>query len=957
MQDFDEQRTVDHHHRHDEGAEMYDQELSPSRSLPGQPAPPGDPSGGNKNEGRRRFLTGGSPSMNKLHAEARARTDAQNSVTTRMSIREAELTDNEEGWLVVAMEECPQFTKAEIRNIRALFETYARVSAEGQKMVLNQDALSEILFDSMKLMFKEIDVDGSGTLDRSEVSQLVGKLNRPMSTEELDEVMSQLDEDGDGCCDFNEFKEWNQKDTAAELNDMFAQVDDDFSGEIDWPEFVTALAKNVLHIDSRTSVSIVKDDSQPREAVVLVRCALESVRQDIRAIYGSASYGKPRLQVQTEEEREAANRCCFFRPEGTGWGVQFRKAWDITQVGVLLYVAIMVPLRIGFRLDPLTPCDAMFWLELCVDIYFWFDIVLNFRTAYRDDSTGHALLVVDLKLIRNKYLKSWFSVDIVSCLPITYVDLLLGSGTCGGNRQSTDIKILKVLRLMRIAKLLRLARIKRLIERLEDEYEGIAQVTRMTKIVMSIIFTAHFVACFWFFVGSCEIDQHDKCVLSMGNGTSILHSNDVWTPHAFERVCCEDAHTRGKNFGWVHFRDWTQDTPLTTAYLDAFYYSVTTLTTVGYGDRIPTTNIEILFAIVAELAGCVIFGIVAGSLGSLAMSTTMSEREKKYQREQLREFLRAKGIGSQQQHQVLEQMENWWQKKSVFDERQLLDKLPPKHRKELLMKMYRPSIMNSPLLKGVDDGILTKLCIQMRPYAAISGDVVVQEGEVGEEMFMVVSGIIKLKSTRYPLYQKRTWSDGAFFGELSILGLGGGVQKNRHVYSVESVGDSDMTFLTMAGLKQLFAHKLSAVGKSNHFDDDDCPTLEDRMRDLAIQRATRFGHFADTVANAQDVEKDAVTSPTNVATVQSTTSMVQTHSMGSPVPQSSDSPPLGISAELRGLKTLSEDVRLLSERMTAETHQLRLCAHPDAHASYVAFFYSNVFSVAADLWMKPIKRC
>jgi hypothetical protein len=40
-----------------------------------------------------------------------------------------------------------------------------------------------------------------------------------------------------------------------------------------------------------------------------------------------------------------------------------------------------------------------------------------------------------------------------------------------------------------------------------------------------------------------------------------------------------------------------------------------------------------------------------------------------------------------------------WARKSVFDERYLLERLPPKHKKQLLMKMYRPSLVHSPLLK------------------------------------------------------------------------------------------------------------------------------------------------------------------------------------------------------------------------------------------------------------------
>ena len=64
---------------------------------------------------------------------------------------------------------------------------------------------------------------------------------------------------------------------------------------------------------------------------------------------------------------------------------------------------------------------------------------------------------------------------------------------------------------------------------------------------------------------------------------------------------------------------WPSDVSYAQRYLDAFYYSVTTLTTVGYGDRTPATSAEKVFSIVAELAGCVIFGIIAGSLGALAM--------------------------------------------------------------------------------------------------------------------------------------------------------------------------------------------------------------------------------------------------------------------------------------------------------------------------------------------------
>ena len=79
----------------------------------------------------------------------------------------------------------------------------------------------------------------------------------------------------------------------------------------------------------------------------------------------------------------------------------------------------------------------------------------------------------------------------------------------------------------------------------------------------------------------------------------------------------------------------------------------------GFGDRTPFTDVEKVFSILAELAGSIIFGIIAGSMGALAMSTKMSEREMQFERERLDEFLRLKRVNKQLRNQVSAQMDNW----------------------------------------------------------------------------------------------------------------------------------------------------------------------------------------------------------------------------------------------------------------------------------------------------------
>lgn len=60
----------------------------------------------------------------------------------------------------------------------------------------------------LRAVFLEIDVDGSGTLDRDEVAVLARRLGHDLTDKQLDRAMSEMDADGDGTVDFEEFKNW-----------------------------------------------------------------------------------------------------------------------------------------------------------------------------------------------------------------------------------------------------------------------------------------------------------------------------------------------------------------------------------------------------------------------------------------------------------------------------------------------------------------------------------------------------------------------------------------------------------------------------------------------------------------------------------------------------------------------------------------------------------------------------
>merc|ERR1719272_1695034 len=77
------------------------------------------------------------------------------------------------------------------------------------------------------------------------------------------------------------------------------------------------------------------------------------------------------------------------------------------------------------------------------------------------------------------------------------------------------------------------------------------------------------------------------------------------------------------NRGWLHnYRDvggrfWPE-------YVSAIYWAMTTLTTVGYGDIVPTTDGERLFATLSMMVGGAFYGYVVGAINSMVSNSDLN---------------------------------------------------------------------------------------------------------------------------------------------------------------------------------------------------------------------------------------------------------------------------------------------------------------------------------------------
>ena len=107
---------------------------------------------------------------------------------------------------------------------------------------------------------------------------------------------------------------------------------------------------------------------------------------------------------------------------------------------------------------------------------------------------------------------------------------------------------------------------------------------------------AHFMACFWIFTATISLEPTVD-----DNGNPVLDEN---------------GNPMNDNTNWILFFKFDKllDSSL---YITAFYYTVTTITTVGYGDIRGTNIIERIICCLLMVLGVVFFSIASGTFTNI----------------------------------------------------------------------------------------------------------------------------------------------------------------------------------------------------------------------------------------------------------------------------------------------------------------------------------------------------
>jgi hypothetical protein len=137
----------------------------------------------------------------------------------------------------------------------------------------------------------------------------------------------------------------------------------------------------------------------------------------------------------------------------------FCRGWSLVMSLLLVYTAILMPVRVAFF--ETVYFDSWTILELCVDALFLVDVVINCFLSY---SHKDGAMETSLKQVFCSYLRSWFILDIVACVPFSLIEY--GQNPDDSNNHSHKYsQLVRLGRLPRLYKLLRVFRIVKALKR------------------------------------------------------------------------------------------------------------------------------------------------------------------------------------------------------------------------------------------------------------------------------------------------------------------------------------------------------------------------------------------------------------------------------------------------------------------------------------------------------------
>nr|XP_046229766.1 potassium voltage-gated channel subfamily H member 5-like isoform X2 [Scatophagus argus] len=417
----------------------------------------------------------------------------------------------------------------------------------------------------------------------------------------------------------------------------------------------------------------------------------------------------------------------------------FKTTWDWVILILTFYTAIMVPYNVSFK----TKQNNLAWLVLdsVVDVIFLIDIVLNFHTTFVGPNGE---VISDAKLIRMNYLKTWFVIDLLSCLPYDIInafenvdeDVITSASPTSHLRESshfhrnttrTEDSVLPGLSsLFSSLKVIRLLRLGRVARKLDHYLEYGAAVLVLLVCVFGLV--AHWLACIWYSIGDYEVIDETTNTIKTDSWLYQLGLS-IGTPYRY------NVSGTGQ---------WEGGPNKDTLYISSLYFTMTSLTTIGFGNIAPATDGEKIFSVAMMMVGSLLYATIFGNVTTIFQQMYTNTNRYHEMLNNVRDFLKLYQVPKGLSERVMDFIVSTWAMSKGIDTDKVLSICPKDMRADICVHLNRQVFNDHPAFRLASDGCLRSLAVEFQTTHCAPGDLIFHIGESVDTLCFVVSGSLEV---------------------------------------------------------------------------------------------------------------------------------------------------------------------------------------------------------------------
>jgi len=418
-----------------------------------------------------------------------------------------------------------------------------------------------------------------------------------------------------------------------------------------------------------------------------------------------------------------------------------RLIWDALILLLIVISSVLVTYQFAF--DQAGALEGFQFLYL-IDLFFLLDIVFNCVTTYR----ARGVEILNRKQCTEHYARRLLAVDVLASVPFDLLAwVLIGNGHLLGGSLVLALRLLRLLRIVRLFVILK---------RWEAFSWSNPSVLRVIKYFVSILLLIHWLACFWFYSAFAAGFPSDSWVVRAG----------------------------------------IQGADAISQFVRSLYWTITTMTTVGYGDITPGRTAEYILAGLIMLMGASLYAFIIGSIASLLNSIHAAKNQHWDRIESVTEFLREHRAPAELNEEVRNYYEHVWERHRGVDRNQMLDDLPPPLRLSVLLHLTAKIRHTVPLFKYSSELLRDELLTSLESRTYTPGSLIAQEGDRGNSIFFIAEGTVEIISVENEK-SYGTLSEGDYFGFMSLT-LG-----ERRTASIKAVGYCEVLNLDRSRFNQI----------------------------------------------------------------------------------------------------------------------------------------------------------